>query len=856
MTPQHTRPSPASIAVSGEAGIVAHPTVSWALDRLRDACRAAGIAFSDRPDGEGRTLIALRRADGFTEDGEGFAVQRRPQGLTITARGPRGFSYALTELAALVCAGTDYEHWEQDASDPAVPVRGIARAFSSIDEDEVWLHDRDFWTGYLDELASNRFNRFHLALGMQFNYGTIDAGEVDNYLAFAYPFLVEVPGYAVRAEGVTSAERDRNLSALRHIAQQARRRGLQFSLGLWTHAYAFPAPTRHRYPIIGVSEENHAPYCAAALRKLLTEIPEIDALTFRAHFEAGIAEARQELFWEPIFAAIADSGRHIAVDLHAKGVGPDLLAAAARHGLRITLSGKYWAEHLGLPYHQTTIRPQETARPAPAGETMSTLASYSRLFTRYGYADYLKEDSGTDFMFRMWPGTQKLLLWGDPAFAAGYGRYATFGGSRGVEFCEPLFFKGRKRGTHGRRDPYVRDDLRLSAQDWRKYRYTYLLWGRLLYDPDAPPETWRRLLRADYGDAAEAVEKGLGALSRILPLVSVVHGVGGANNLYWPEIYVDLPVSAWLHTAHYDKRYEWDNSSPQNWGRVSPFDPAMFYGIDEYVRAVIDDRQDGRYTPLEVARWIDDMVTAGEAGIAALQSARGGDPAQQARAEIDMKVLVRLGRFFAGKFRAAVNYAVFELTRDGTAIAAAAHELENARIAFAEIPGVVEGCYQNDLVFGTELSERGHWSMRLPAIDDDLRVIRLERDRSTPDPRNGFAATRARMRTQRSLSAGLRHDPRPFKRGAAQTIRLDAGPEVTGVTLHARPVDQSARFQRIAMTRDGDAFTGAIPAGCIGTGYPVMYYFELALRDGPPMIYPGFEADLANQPYFSTHGIA
>jgi len=47
----------------------------------------------------------------------------------------------------------------------------------------------------------------------------------------------------------------------------------------------------------------------------------------------------------------------------------------------------------------------------------------------------------------------------------------------------------------------VREDLRLSDnREWTKYRYGYLLWGRLLYNPDAEPETWRRHLRATYGE--------------------------------------------------------------------------------------------------------------------------------------------------------------------------------------------------------------------------------------------------------------------------------------------------------------------------------------------------------------------
>ena len=45
---------------------------------------------------------------------------------------------------------------------------------------------------------------------------------------------------------------------------------------------------------------------------------------------------------------------------------------------------------------------------------------------RYGYSDYLSEEREYGVYYRIWPGKQKILLWGDPALAAGYGRHASF----------------------------------------------------------------------------------------------------------------------------------------------------------------------------------------------------------------------------------------------------------------------------------------------------------------------------------------------------------------------------------------------------------------------------------------------
>src|SRR5690606_33557529 len=242
--------------------------------------------------------------------------------------------------------------------------------------------------------------------------------------------------------------------------------------------------------------------------------PSIDGLTMRVHYEGGIPEPDHEEFWRTVMTAVGEAGRTIEIDMHAKGVDQALIDIAQGTGCPVVVSAKYWAEHQGLPYHQVTIRERERATKEP-GTGLMAITAHLRRFTRYGYGDFLREGSDLGVLFRIWPGTQKVLLWGDPILAAGYGRLGTFAGARGVELCEPLTFKGRKgTGELDGRDPYADPALRLGRDVWRKYLYTYRLWGRLLYSPDADPEEWRRFLRKEYGAAAEPVEQALAAASR------------------------------------------------------------------------------------------------------------------------------------------------------------------------------------------------------------------------------------------------------------------------------------------------------------------------------------------------------
>ena len=433
---------------------------------------------------------------------------------------------------------------------------------------------------------------------------------------------------------------------------------MRFQLGLWNHAYDYGRDSVHRYPITGINPENHAAYCGAGIAQLLTECPDIDGLTFRVHYEGGIPDERHEVFWRR-----SSKGRRPSAGLWRSTCMPRAsIRRSGRGGPAHAVTGAVGevlgrARRVALP--PGVDQGAEAAKPIPAGHEMKGITEFSRRFTRYGYGDFLREDRSVDLMFRVWPGTQKLLLWGDPAIAAGYGRLATFGGSRGVDICEPLFFKGRKGQWRDpapatltfRRPPALRpgvDQVPLHAT---------CCGGGCCYNPDSDPETWRRYLRSTYGAAGD-VERSLSSLSRILPLVTVVHGVGGSNNGYWPEV----TSTCRSRRACTRRTTRVDTDDPKNWGGVSPFDPTTFYGIDGYVADVVAGRVTAKYTPLEVAAWIEQLVADGHAALQRCREAADQSDPQVRRTLIDLEVLVRLGRFFAGKFRAAVDYSVFRAT--------------------------------------------------------------------------------------------------------------------------------------------------------------------------------------------------
>ena len=292
---------------------------------------------------------------------------------------------------------------------------------------------------------------------------------------------------------------------LRYIASETGARGLHFQLGIWTHAYQWTDSPDAYHRIEGLTPEMHARYCRDALAIILRECPEIHGLTLRVHGESGIPEGSYS-FWKTLFEAISAAGREIEIEMHAKGVDQTMIDIATATGMPVKLGAKYSAEHQSLGYNQADIRALEIPH---AGLTKTeaalfSLSSGSRSFTRYGYADFLRQGSRYRLMFRLWPGTQRHLLSVDPEMAAGYSRTSSFCGASGLELMEPLTFKGREgSGAPGGRCAYVDPSLNPDA-DWKKYECYYRVWGRKLYDPDADSEVWRRFLRWEFGSATAA----------------------------------------------------------------------------------------------------------------------------------------------------------------------------------------------------------------------------------------------------------------------------------------------------------------------------------------------------------------
>jgi hypothetical protein len=111
------------------------------------------------------------------------------------------------------------------------------------------------------------------------------------------------------------------------------------------------------------------------------------------------------------------------------------------------------------------------------------------------------------------------------------------------------------------------------------------------------------LARKECVVEVQTIEKALSHASRILPLVTSAHLPSAANNNYWPEMYTNMSISDATVPNPYG-----DSPTPRRFGTVSPLDPTMFSTIDQCASYLLSAQASGKYSPAEVAQWLQDLA--------------------------------------------------------------------------------------------------------------------------------------------------------------------------------------------------------------------------------------------------------
>jgi hypothetical protein len=290
---------------------------------------------------------------------------------------------------------------------------------------------------------------------------------------------------------------------------------------------------------------------------------------------------------------------------------------------------------------------------------------------------------------------------------------------------------------------------------------------------------------------------------------------------------------------------------------VTPLDPQLFSRMSDFAAELLKGERSGKYSPIEVAQWLEDLAETAARNLAEAEKQMGGDPSPDfRRVAADVKLQIGIGRFFAAKFRSGTLYAIHDQSGDRIALEKAVETYRRAREIWAGFAEAAKGVYASDISFGPRPDQRGHWLDRLPGIDADIAAMAKRLDSTAK-------ATEQSARVQAAIQQALGHPqrnsvacnhtpPAHFVPGEPLPLVLSVAASAAPISarLYYRHVNQSERYQIAEATPQGREYHAEIPASYSMSVYPLQYYFELKQAPETAWLYPGFAPDLANQPYF------
>lgn len=751
-------------------------------------------------------------------------VQREGKSVVlVTGADARGLMYGLLDVADRVgwTAGDQPFSEVRDTDEqPYAAERALSLYTFNRGYWESRFYDEAYWARYLDVLAQNRFD----SLVVIFGY------ENGGFLAPCYPYFFDVQGFPdVRMVGISPEQQQRNLRAFNRLIEMAHERGVRFTAGIWDHIYrggvqggGIPGAdeaTKKPVPglVWGVTATNLVAYTKAALAQFVKAVPALDAIQFRMHDESGLKPSEQEAFWRDVFVMMKQEAPKLRLDLRAKGLPDSVIDSAREVGVPFRITTKYWMEQMGLPFHPTHINRE------------------NQFDRRHSYADMLRYPQNYKMHWRLWNGgTARVLLWGDPDYARRFAESSRLYDGAGFEVNEPLCTKMEAQPHDSRPFELLNPAHRYYDHEFERYWHFFQVFGRLGYNTNTPPEVWQREFQKRFGtEAAPFAERALHRGSRVLPRI--------VASCY--------PYSAFPMTRGWAEKQRLGDL--RQYAKAEGSDIQQFASFDEEARLLLDDGETAKIRPGANSRWFAQTANGIDAEVNQALAHISTNRGKEFESTItDTKMLASLARFHSSRIIAAVNYCLFERTRDPDALSEAIVYERSACEAWRALVAAAGDFYTDDLMMGVRGANLcGHWKDELAALEKGLVALEAQRR----DLKSGGQSRVAPRYRPVPLNGP---DPRPVivhspvvAAPAGKPIRITAQATAPGgvkwVRVRYRNINQHQDYQTLVMQPTGqeNTFSGDIPLETLKPAWDLMYFIEAIGQEGTGCIYPDLEKE-------------
>jgi hypothetical protein len=685
------------------------PRLRWAAGELRAALESAGHAVVARPPadlespvndtgalrvvvaaGTGDTVrvaAALALAPPKAGTPQAYSIRRvaTPKGTVLAVLGadPTGAMYGMLDLAEAaghrrldLLGDSDHAPFiERRGLKFNIPLDVRTPSYSDCGDaaqaniPEVW--NVDFWRSFLDGMARHRFNTLTLWNLHPFPSivkvpGFLDVAlddvwrtraPLDTSFSFNGTDMVR-PAMLANVEVVKRMTIDEKIRFWRYVMDMADARGIEVYWFTW-NLFTWGATGKH-----GITGEQDDPvtlaYMRACVRETVTTYPRLAGLGFTAGenlqpFAGGRSKEAwlQRTYGEGVRDALrAQPGRSVRLIHRAHQSGVDGIRWAWReYDGPLDLSFKYAVAHM----HSITNPPFILPLLPKLGPDLRT---------------WLTVRNDDIYSFR----------WADPDYARGFLRAMP-----GPDKCAG-FYMGPD-GTVWGRDILLHPEAGAPPLFIMKHWMSFMLWGRLAYDPDLPEDRFLDEIRRRFpGIPAGDLFRAWTLASRVFPTITSFFW-GDIDLRWFPEACLSHP----RHKGFYTVRHFMEGSTMPGSGCVD---------IRRWCLAVRDGRDPGGRTPVEIAGSLRSNAETVLGLLPALHVAAGTvRDAELARTLLDLLAMARLGQYYAEKIEGAAALAAFDLTSEPGARELAVRHLGAARDAWAAYAAAYTQQYRQPVLY-------------------------------------------------------------------------------------------------------------------------------------------------------------
>jgi hypothetical protein len=407
-------------------------------------------------------------------------------------------------------------------------------------------------------------------------------------------------------------------------------------------------------------------------------------------------------FWSGMIEDLKGKPRKLRFEFRAKAMPDQVIDLVVNSGIDFRLSTRYWAEQMGLPFHPTHINRQ------------------NQFDRRHSYADLLHYPKRYSLLWQLWTGgTTRILLWGDPEYVRRFTETTHLYNGEGFTVYEPLTTKMASHPHDQKPVEIVNAPYRYYDYEFERYWHFFQTFGRIGYNPQTPPEVWKKEFERRFGrEAAPFVEAALHKASQILPRINAT--VFPYNHfpttIGWAEKQRkgDLPVYA----------------------KAEVSDTQQFLTMGQAAQLILEGGESAKVWPQDTSEWFS---LNGGAVLRNINLAEGVADKSKSKeftsTMTDLRILMQLSSYHARRIHAAVHYSLFKRSKDLNALDKAIEREQQAINSWSRLVDFAGDVYAEDLMMGRpDMGLSGHWQDELLAMRAAMAVLQKERESFKPTP--------------------------------------------------------------------------------------------------------------------------